>query len=411
MAFTFTNYANPELSKSPLNDIISNLFGGYEQGVKASYLQPSLAEELKKSQLENKWYEPNMQSQIGLRGAQAGHLGSLTQGQNITNKFLPQTLQNEIELNQARAQKAIQQQELIKQFLSGEMPQNIQEQKMPESRTNPIQNYGQGLGMFPQRQPQLDQLSQLNNNIPQPNKQYAQAALISQMLGFGQPKITDVNGKQLAIGPLGVFDTGVQGLNEEQKAFQAGLGKNNATFYKDSIDNYNSLSNQGLALEELKNAIEKNPQFRNVVGPIKKPLASWFGSPEQKQLLGDIQTASGEIALQVAPSLKGAWTGRDQTMINGIKAGPQDFPDVFIGKLKSQIMINDALKERADLQAKYIEQGKSMREASKLAAQQTPLSRFEPKIKELTTHHEQLKEPNQTKHLSNEQLLRILVNK
>lgn len=95
MAFTFNNYATSELSKSPLNDIIENILGGYEKGVKASYLQPTLAEQLHKSKLENKWYEPNMESQIGLRGAQAGHLGAMTEGLNISNPFLRQKLEDE----------------------------------------------------------------------------------------------------------------------------------------------------------------------------------------------------------------------------------------------------------------------------------------------------------------------------
>ena len=103
MAFTFSNVISPELSKSPLNDIISNLFGGYEQGVKASYLQPGLAEELKKAKLVNQYYGPNIESEIGLRGAQAGHLGALTQGENIKNKYLPRTLESDLKAAQFKA--------------------------------------------------------------------------------------------------------------------------------------------------------------------------------------------------------------------------------------------------------------------------------------------------------------------
>lgn len=130
MAFTFNNYATSELSKSPLNDIISNLFGGYEQGVKASYLQPSLAEQLKKSQLENKWYEPNIESQIGLRGAQAGQarahtglLGEQTRAAHMENDYLPDKLKAQREALQL---KAIQDQmfnQMLAQRLSGQTAQ------------------------------------------------------------------------------------------------------------------------------------------------------------------------------------------------------------------------------------------------------------------------------------------------
>ena len=113
MTFTFNNYATSELSKSPLNDIIENMLGGYEHGVKASYLQPSLAEQLKKAQLENKWYEPNMESQIGLRGAQTGEagartglLGEQTKGARIENQYLPEKMRAQISQLNAQAEQA-----------------------------------------------------------------------------------------------------------------------------------------------------------------------------------------------------------------------------------------------------------------------------------------------------------------
>jgi nucleoid DNA-binding protein len=104
MTFSAFNFISPELSKSPLNDLISNAISGYNEASKARYLQPSLAEALKKSQLVNKWYEPNIKSEIGLRGAQAGHLGALTQGQNITNQYLPDKLKAELAAKQFAAQ-------------------------------------------------------------------------------------------------------------------------------------------------------------------------------------------------------------------------------------------------------------------------------------------------------------------
>lgn len=42
MTFTFTNYAGIEPRKSPLNDIIGNLIGGYNDVTKAKYLKPTM---------------------------------------------------------------------------------------------------------------------------------------------------------------------------------------------------------------------------------------------------------------------------------------------------------------------------------------------------------------------------------
>ena len=38
MAFNFTNAINPELSKSPIGDIVGNILGGYASSVGAKYL-------------------------------------------------------------------------------------------------------------------------------------------------------------------------------------------------------------------------------------------------------------------------------------------------------------------------------------------------------------------------------------
>lgn len=144
MAFTFNNYATNELTKSPINDIISNLFGGYEQGVKASYLQPTLAEQLKKSQLENKWYEPNMESQIGLRGAQAGQasahaglLGEQTSAERMKNQYLPEQLQAQVQAAQLKALQDQMFNKMLQQRLAKDQGQS-------SMTTGPEYNPGQG---------------------------------------------------------------------------------------------------------------------------------------------------------------------------------------------------------------------------------------------------------------------------
>jgi len=373
MTFSFYGYqpSRPEEYSNPIGNLISNVLGGYTEASKARYLQPKLEEELQKAKLFNKWYEPNIKSEIGLRGAHAGLLGEQTKGARIENQYLPQYKQAQIEQLQAQAQKARLLQMIREQFFQGGSPQGHAA----------MQNTSMGISQG-QAIPADGQFQQPDQPSMHPGN-YAQSAIAQQALGLGAPKIVESNGRYLAISPFGVTDTGAQGLSSQEKAFQSGLGKVKSEAYGESVKAFDSLQNQDLALNELKNSVENNPEFRNVTGPIKKPLTYWFGTKEQKKLLGSLQTSSGEIALQVAPSLKGAFTGRDQTLINSIKASPQDPPDVFIGKLRAQILINSALKERAKLKAQLIEQGASPIKSSEIAAKETPLERFEPMIKGL----------------------------
>ena len=308
MAFPVINYASSELMKSPVNDIINNMLSGFTQGKQAQYLEPTLAENLKKVQLANQYYGPNIESEMALRGAQAGHLGALTKKTGLETQYLPRQMEAQIQALEAQAQKARLLEMIREQMLGGGIPtQQSPTQAPPASMEGVMQ--GQGMFREPEAispmpsyaQPSTTQ-SSAPSNIPF-NPNYAKAAIAMQSLGMGMPKVTEINGKQIAITPFGNIDTGIEGLTEQEKSFQTNLGKNKATYYEEAVKQYNGLNNQGLALEEITHAIQNNPEFRNVVGRVNQPLIEWLGSPQQKQLLGDLRTASGEIALQIAPLL------------------------------------------------------------------------------------------------------------
>jgi hypothetical protein len=95
MTFTFTNYAAIPPQRSPFHDLINQVLSGYGDMTKTQFLRPSLEEELKKAKLYNQYYGPNIESEIGLRGAQSSHLGAQTKGLNISNQYLPKKLQEE----------------------------------------------------------------------------------------------------------------------------------------------------------------------------------------------------------------------------------------------------------------------------------------------------------------------------
>lgn len=357
---------NPDYMKA-LQDAFSGIQGAYD----TAYKPKQLAEELLKSKLSNKQAQENLNNAplqrqlLEAKIQSALTSGSLSQTKaNLINSILNGgTFGNNPDGQNNNGQADNN----LSPFITGRFGQN---QSVPgEGQSNAGQSQSSGA----------------TNNRQMPN--YAKAALASQIAGLGQPKIVNVDGRQVAITPFGTFDTGVKGLNPEEKAFATSLGKEKGTFYSDSVRTANALNSQELALNQMVDSLD-NSQFRNVTGPVKSSWTKWFGTPEQKELLGNLQTSSGEIALQVAPSLKGAFTERDQTLINSIKANPQtDFADTFLGKLKAQLLIGKTLKQRAQLQAQYIEDGYSELNASKKAAEQTPLSRFKPEVDKLIKSH------------------------
>lgn len=94
-------YQTPKMTPediSPWGNLLSNALSNYKAINEAAYQQPNLKEALLKSQQYNQYYGPEKESEIGLRSAQAGHLGSLTEGQNISNQFSPGKFKDEAQL-------------------------------------------------------------------------------------------------------------------------------------------------------------------------------------------------------------------------------------------------------------------------------------------------------------------------
>lgn len=363
MPFTFNNYATSELSKNPLNDIISNLFGGYEQGVKASYLQPSLAEELKKAKLVNQYYAPDIESQIGLRkaqtgesGARTGLIGEQTKGARIENQYLPEYKKAQIQQLQAGAEKARLLQMIREQLMGGGM----QGGQLPQSSSPLMQMYqGQGLPgqqeQFQQQQ-QLQQLQQMQQQQPQMGNMpsYAQAAIAGQALGLGMPKIIEANGKYIALSPFGAIDTGVHGLNEQQKVLAKEDAKKIAKLEDivlsgaQKTDTFNQL-NADLGSQEFE-AIRRNPILgRHEIGWYEK-----FGTPEQQQMIGRVKTHMGNIIKDSARDFAGQFRIGEQALLNDMKPNVSDSLDVMKGKSEALTYLNTIMSKRAELEADFM---------------------------------------------------------
>jgi hypothetical protein len=409
---SFTNFVPPLLTpeqSGAMPDILSKILSGYSQATNARYLKPSLEEALKKAQLgnvhaqqQNQYYAPDMESQMALRKAQIGQAQANAQkarliqqaqqimmgdGDNQEQTNQPSPLSGNSQLN-PYIQSAVTGAPSFDKGQRDLSPEQLQwfSKVMPPPRTGQQSNEQNALSP--------EQTQRLAQAMPEANRgqvnqgqnpNYGQVATAMQILGMGKPQVVqDASGKYVAITPRGGIDTGVSTLSEGEKAFQGGLGKYKANYYGKSVDAYNGYSNQNVALQQLKGAIENNPDFRKVVGPIRKPITEWLGTPEQKNLLGTVQSTSGVITLQVAPALKGTFSSRDQTLIDSIKASPKDWPDVFIGKLQAQMTINNVLRQRSKLQSEMIEHGMSPIQASEHAAKATPLSAYKPMIDKLT---------------------------
>ncbi|MGE4118944.1 MAG: hypothetical protein AB7F29_13810 [Candidatus Nitrosocosmicus sp.] len=173
------------------------------------------------------------------------------------------------------------------------------------------------------------------------------------------------------------------GMEPRDIAREKEEGKGAGVLYNNLVNTGNSLEMQNSSLDSIIDAVESDPQARNVVGPINKYLTTWAGTPQQKDLLGRIMTGSGNILLDVSHDVKGAWTGKDMSMVNNIKANPSDPYGIFLGKLKAHRSLNELAKQRTELMSDLIDKGVKPHEAAKIAQKRVSFAPIQKQVDKL----------------------------
>lgn len=327
----------------PFNDIIGKILQGYKDTSNARYQQPSLHEALIKAQQENKWYGPNMESQIGLRGAQVGHLGAQnnllgeqTRGAKIENQYLPEKLRAQV------AQSAIQQQ-LIQQIMNGNRQQPQQD----------MQNYKEdnGTEMFAKQQNvQSNQISPQQNQQPSNGLTYPQAAIAMHMLGLGKPQIENINGKYTAFTPFGNTVVG-----EGQSKLQEALSKEDAKKISGLEDTVLKSGPKMDTLRQIEQIVSSPLMEQMRSNPILgRHELGWFsklGTKEQQEAVGNFRAFTGQIIKDSARDFAGQFRVGEQGLLNSMKPNDSDSLAVMKGKTESLSLMVQMLAERSRIEA------------------------------------------------------------
>jgi hypothetical protein len=316
---TFTFYSPPSLTpeqSGAMPDIIGQLLRGYTGVTNAKFLKPNLQEALTKAKLYNQWYGPNMQSEIGLRGAQAGHLGSLTTGQNITNQYLPDKLKAEAEAYHLQQQQNEMLNNMLRKRLSG------------QGNGNNAGQYAGNNNFDQQQQPDINQDNQPNQNIqpyPIPNEssvfpglntgpksqQIAQPAQVG--LPYGAPEISadDILNKKVfgmdTFTPK--YKAWIDAQTKSMNAKQAAEFKNDA---KKDFEEYKEIQAAQHDVPQLKNALQSAIRLKNIIesrpaffGHTPLPIIGKFYNPAERFANTATDPLAGEFMSLLIPQLAG----------------------------------------------------------------------------------------------------------
>lgn len=160
-------------------------------------------------------------------------------------------------------------------------------------------------------------------------------------------------------------------------------GKIQAQTYGKASDSIMALTDIGSNLERLTQGLEQNPDAKNVIGPVNKWLTQVVGNDEDRQYLGEVMSATGNIVLDAAKDIKGAFTGRDQSLVNSLKPNANDPYYMFIGKLKGMTEATELAKQRLTIYADLVDQRIAPHKAIQIASQKTDMSQVENRFKNI----------------------------
>lgn len=359
--FDFSGYAN----------FIPNMVQGYKAAALPQQMKEAAEEQkLRKSLLEtqNKYAEPM---------AQAG----VSQAQSQTDLFNAQAAS-------AKQKSALH--NTLMRIINGEPSAGIQED---------LSSIGGGQQVRPpmaiqQSQPQQGWQQRGNPSAgqgqEQPNK--IDAAWLQYPQLRGEMKEMGITGKQQIINnpdtgeimqvtslPSGQVQVESQkvGMDPFEKAKTTESGKLSARDFQTTVDAYQNSSAALDTLNVMKSEILENPDFKNVIG-LKgaNELASyWFGSPQQKELLGKVNAYTGDILFKAMQSLKGTGTisNSDMMVLKNSVPNEKDTPEQFAGKVNALSTLTERAVQRAQLKAELMDGGMSSFKATQEAKKQISL--------------------------------------
>lgn len=95
-----------------------------------------------------------------------------------------------------------------------------------------------------------------------------------------------------------------------------------------------------------------------------------YGAPQQKEMVANYQTNSGQIIADMAGKFKGQFRKGEQTLLESMKPAMSDTADVARGKVKALMLMNEMMIQRNSATSNFIRNGMSPPDAMSKADSQ-----------------------------------------
>lgn len=339
MPISFTNYQpGTPAQTSPFADLLKNAMAAYQTGIQSRYAQPMAEQGLVKAVQENQWNPKIWQSEIGLRGAQAGLAGS----EASKNRFLvqnPEYISAEgklmaLAIEQQRKQQEQQQAQLLSQQQQPQQPQ-VQPQSNILNQPNQASNGQQ----TPFINPKLvqSQFSQPQNN------QAAQAQYSPDALAFNPPTLQSPTGNPSLdnlyynkFGMSPIVKTQIELAKAQSEKYQTQNIERNKEFNNQAVFANESTLNAQKFLD----ALDRSTSLERGYASGKTPAIT--NSQQEMDAYGNNMAIAATKLMQGENAVHAA----DIEINKMAKPGRQQNEEVAFDLAHAVIAKNDRLKER-----------------------------------------------------------------
>lgn len=147
-----------------------------------------------------------------------------------------------------------------------------------------------------------------------------------------------------------------QGIKREGEE----LGKVRADTIKDLDNTFYNSQIKGATLDQLTNIVT-SPEFERIrqlpaLGHHELAYYARYGTPEEKQLVGQYYTLTGNIVKDSARDFPGQFRRGEQTLLFSMKPSPSDTADAAKGKIEALTVMNKMMGQRAKLTSQLMNQ-------------------------------------------------------
>lgn len=361
--------------KQMAQEFLSNQLANKIKGIQAQYAEPTAQASLQSQLLQNKYYPRMQESTLATAGLNRDLLKRQMAAQDL-----------DIELRN-RFNNLIR---------AGQPGQISPQQNIP---ANAPQQEFQGIPFrTPEQQPSGLQ-SKIQAGMARPNevvvtagnpnlyamdealeqdpfiKKYAKQLGFEKNVTFKQNPNTGETIMQTVL-PSGktIFESIQVGKTPGEVRFEEKEAEQRAKSVQESSDLMRSIQDTNDNLDSAIDTFNQNIESLNVVGKLNKTATELFGTPEQKQLLGQLESNFGNIVVSVGANIKGPMTGGERALINQMKPNTNEPVDIAIAKMQALRETNEVAYQREKIYADAIRNGVPQDKARELAREKVSLA-------------------------------------